>query len=178
MHQPEKLFSAAQIGRRVSELAKRISIDYAAVDEILMVGVLRGCYMFLADLSRRLTIPRRIDFIAVSSYEERTVSSGAVRLILDVRSDVQGKHVLIVDDIVDSGHTLHYLVNLFQARNPASLKTCAFLRKPGRLQVTVQLDYLGFDIPDVWVVGYGLDCADMFRALPYIGQVDPDRLSK
>jgi hypoxanthine phosphoribosyltransferase len=176
MHQPKKLFGAAQIRRRVNELASCISDDYAGVDELLMIGVLRGCYMFLADLSRRLIIPRRIDFIAVSSYEDRTVSSGAVRLVLDVRSDVQGKHVLIVDDIVDSGHTLHYLFNLFQARNPASLKTCAFLRKPGRLQVSVQLDYLGFDIPDVWVVGYGLDFADRFRALPYIGQVDPDRL--
>ncbi len=176
MHQPKKLFGAAEIRRRVKDLASRISTDYAGVDELLMIGVLRGCYMFLADLSRRLTIPRRIDFIAVSSYEDRTVSSGAVRLVLDVRSDVQGRHVLIVDDIVDSGHTLHYLVNLFHARNPASLKTCAFLRKPGRLQVPVQLDYLGFDIPDVWVVGYGLDCADRFRALPYIGQVDPDRL--
>lgn len=178
MHQPKKLFGAAEIRRRVTDLASCISSDYAGVDELLMIGVLRGCYIFLADLSRRLTIPRRIDFIAVSSYEDRTVSSGAVRLILDVRSDIQGRHVLIVDDIVDSGHTLHYLVNLFQARNPASLKTCAFLRKPGRLQVPVQLDYLGFDIPDVWVVGYGLDCADKFRALPYIGQVDPDRLPK
>jgi hypoxanthine phosphoribosyltransferase len=178
MYQPKKIFGAAEIRRRVKELASRISTDYAGVDEILMVGVLRGCYIFLADLSRRLAIPRRIDFIAVSSYEDRTVSSGAVRLVLDVRSDIQGKHVLIVDDIVDSGHTLHYLVNLFQARNPASLKTCAFLRKSGRLQVPVQLDYLGFDILDVWVVGYGLDCADRFRALPYIGQVDPEKLSR
>jgi hypoxanthine phosphoribosyltransferase len=171
---PEPLFSAGQIRRRVEELAGEISRDYAAVDELLLIGVLRGCYIFLADLSRRLVIPRRIDFIAVSSYDEQTVSSGAVRLVLDVRSDIQGRHVLIVDDILDSGHTLHYLVNLFRARNPASLKTCALLRKPGRLQVDVTLDYHGFDIPDVWVVGYGLDCADRFRALPYIGRVEPD----
>jgi hypoxanthine phosphoribosyltransferase len=175
---PEMLFSSQQIRRRVEELAGLISADYAAADELLMVGVLRGCYIFLADLSRLLTVPRRIDFIAVSSYQTQTVSTGSVRLVLDVRSDIRDRHVLIVDDILDSGHTMNFLVNLFRSRDPASLKTCVLLRKPGRLQVDVALDYLGFDIPDVWVVGYGLDCADRFRALPFIGRVDPEKLPK
>jgi len=175
---PEMLFSSQQIRRRVEELAGLISADYAAADELLMVGVLRGCYIFLADLSRLLTVPRRIDFIAVSSYQTQTVSTGSVRLVLDVRSDIRDRHVLIVDDILDSGYTMNFLVNLFRSRDPASLKTCALLRKPGRLQVDVVLDYLGFDIPDVWVVGYGLDCADRFRALPFIGRVDPEKLPK
>ena len=175
---PEMLFSSQQIRRRVEELAGLISADYAAADELLMVGVLRGCYIFLADLSRLLTVPRRIEFIAVSSYQTQTVSTGSVRLVLDVRSDIRDRHVLIVDDILDSGYTMNFLVNLFRSRDPASLKTCALLRKPGRLQVDVVLDYLGFDIPDVWVVGYGLDCADRFRALPFIGRVDPEKLPK
>jgi hypoxanthine phosphoribosyltransferase len=175
---PEMLFSPQQIRRRVEELAGLISADYAAADELLMVGVLRGCYIFLADLSRLVTVPRRIDFIAVSSYQTQTVSTGSVRLVLDVRSDIRDRHVLLVDDILDSGYTMNFLVNLFRSRDPASLKTCALLRKPGRLQVDVVLDYLGFDIPDVWVVGYGLDCADLFRALPFIGRVDPGKFPK
>jgi hypoxanthine phosphoribosyltransferase len=176
LQQPALLFTQEQIACRVGELARQISSDYADVSELVMVGVLRGCYMFLADLSRALTVPRRVDFIAVSAYGQQTSPSDALRLIMDVRSDLAGQHVLLVDDIVDSGRTFHYLLNLFRARNPASLRTCAFLRKPGRLEVEVSLDYLGFDIPDVWVVGYGLDCADRFRALPYIGQVDPKEL--
>mgnify|MGYP000103174436 FL=1 len=170
---PTVMFTAERIASRVRELARQISSDYAGVDELVMVGVLRGCYIFLADLSRDLTVPRRIDFIAVSAYGIQTQPSDSLRLIMDVRSDLAGRHVLIVDDILDSGLTLNYLVQLFRARHPASLKTCVFLRKPGRLQVDISPDYLGFDIPDVWVVGYGLDCADRYRALPYIGQVDP-----
>ena len=170
---PTVMFTAEQIARRLQELARQISSDYAMVNELVMVGVLRGCYIFLADLSRAVTVPRRIDFIAVSAYGLQTKPSESLRLIMDVRSDLAGRHVLIVDDILDSGLTLHYLVQLFQARNPATLKTCVFLRKPGRLQADITPDYLGFDIPDVWVVGYGLDCADRYRALPYIGQIDP-----
>lgn len=166
------LLSEELIQARVAQLGHRISRDYADVGELLMVGVLRGCYIFMADLSRCLTIPRRIDFMALSSYGQGT-EGGEVRLVMDLRIDVAGRHVLIVEDIVDSGHTLDYLLRLFRARRPASLKTCSLLRKPGSMEVDVPIDYLGFDIPDVWIVGYGLDYADQFRALPYIAEIDP-----
>jgi hypoxanthine phosphoribosyltransferase len=167
------LISEAEIGRRVEELAARVSADYAEVEDLLMVGVLRGAFIFLADLARLLTIPRRIDFIAVSSYEDSDQRDGAVRLIMDVRRQVRDTHVLIVEDIVDTGHTLDYLKQTLAARRPASIKTCALVRKPSRHEVDVEIDYLGFEIPDVWVVGYGLDWADRYRALPYIGVVEP-----
>lgn len=169
------LLSEEVIRARVRELAHQISVDYADIDEILMVGVLRGCYIFLADLSRALSIPRRIDFMALSSYENST-TSGAVRLIMDLRTDILHRHVLIVEDIVDTGRTLDYLLRLLRARNPASLKTCSLLRKAGSVEIDVPVDYLGFDIPDVWIVGYGLDCADKYRALPYIAQIPDDCL--
>jgi hypoxanthine phosphoribosyltransferase len=168
---PPVLISEEAIRNRVGELARRISTDYAGVDEVLLVGVLRGCFIFLADLARQLEVDRRIDFIAVSSYDSEPATPGAVRLIMDLRTEIAGRHVLIVEDIVDSGRTLRYLGNLLRSRRPASLKTCALLRKPDRLRETVQIDYLGFDIPDFWVVGYGLDYADQNRALPYIGVV-------
>jgi hypoxanthine phosphoribosyltransferase len=168
------LISEEAIRNRVGELAQQISADYSGVDEILLVGILRGCFIFLADLARRLEVDRRIDFIAVSSYDSQPSTPGAVRLIMDLRTEIAGRHVLIVEDIVDSGRTLHYLGNLLRSRHPASLKTCTLLRKPDRLRETVQIDYLGFDIPDVWVVGYGLDYADQGRALPYIGVIDQE----
>jgi hypoxanthine phosphoribosyltransferase len=124
-------------------------LDYAGVAELLLVGVLRGCFIFLADLSRLLTIPRRVDFMALSSYDRDVTVPGAVRLIMDLRSDIAGKHVLLIDDILDTGHTLCYLIDILRARRPASLKTCVLLRKPERLAEEVTIDYLGFDIPDV-----------------------------
>ena len=166
---PPVLISEAAIGARVEELARRISRDYADAGELVLIGVLRGAFVFLADLSRRLTVPCRVDFVALSSYGDGSPSSGAVRLVMDLRVDVAGKHVLVVEDIVDSGHTLAYLVAMLQARHPASLKTCVLTRKAGRLETDVTLDYVGFDIPDRWVVGYGLDYNDRFRTLPYIG---------
>ncbi len=172
--QPAVLVSEEKIQARVAALARQISEDYAGVDELVLVGVLRGCYIFLADLSRRLTIPRRIDFIALASYGQTGTLPGAVRLIMDLRSDIAGKHVLIVEDIVDTGSTLQYLLGTLRSRGPASLKTCALLRKPERIRTDVRIDYLGFDIPDVWVVGYGLDYGDRNRALPYIGIVEPE----
>ncbi|HET6418640.1 MAG TPA: hypoxanthine phosphoribosyltransferase [Geobacteraceae bacterium] len=172
---PAILFSENTIRDRVKELARRISEDYAGVEEVLLVGILRGCYIFLADLSRLLTIPRSVDFMAVSSYPH-DATRGALRLIMDTRNDIAGKHVLIVEDIVDTGHTLHYLLNMLSARKPASLKTCAFLRKLDRLEREVDIDYLGFDIPDVWVVGYGLDFADRYRALPYVGYIEHEEV--
>lgn len=168
----ETLLTADEIQGRVRDLAARISRDYADKGEVLLIGILRGAFIFLADLCRLLTIPVKIDFIGLSSYGMRTESTGAVRLILDVRTDIAGRHVLIVEDIVDTGLTLHYLRGMLAARQPASLKTCAMVRKPGRLKMDVQVDYLGFDIPDVWVVGYGLDCMDEFRNLPCIAAVE------
>lgn len=164
------LFTEDAIRNRVGELAARISADYSHVDELVMVGVLRGCYIFLADLSRRLTVPRRIDFISVAAYG-KTKYAGPVRLIMDLRTDIRRKHVLLVEDIVDTGNTLEYLVALMKSRGPASLKTCALLRNPVRMEKELRIDYLGFDIPDVWVVGYGLDFQDRDRALPYIRAV-------
>lgn len=162
------LFTEETIRNRVRELALQISADYSHVDDLLLVGILRGSFIFLADLSRLLTIPRSIDFIAVAAYGQTTSATGAVRLIMDLRTNVRGRHVLIVEDIVDTGYTLDYILSLLRPREPASLKTCALLRKPARLKKRLQIDYLGFDIPDVWIVGYGLDFQDRHRALPYI----------
>jgi hypoxanthine phosphoribosyltransferase len=170
---PRELISQQAIARRLDELAAEISRDYAGAGEVLLVGVLRGAFIFLADLSRRLTVPCAVDFISVSSYTG-AVQAGGVRLVLDVRSSLAGRHVLLVEDIVDSGHTLDYLLRTFAAREPASLKSCVLTRKPGRLEVEVPIDYLGFDIPDEWVVGYGLDLDDRLRTLPYIGVVAPE----
>ncbi len=169
--EPAVLLTEAAIRRRVAEMARRISSDYAGVEELLLVGILRGCFIFLADLSRLLTVPRSVDFIAVSSYGKSATSTGAVRIIMDLRTEITGKHILIVDDIVDTGYTLQYLFNALKPRMPASLKTCVLLRKPDRFQMDWEIDYLGFDIPDTWVVGYGLDYADRYRTLPYIGTV-------
>lgn len=173
MTEPKLLIAEEKIQARVAELAHRISKDYSDVGELLLVGVLRGCYIFLADLSRRLKIPRRIDFIALSSYGPTVRTTGAVRLVMDLRVDIEGKHVLIVEDIVDTGNTLHYLMEILRHRRPASLKACVLLRKPSRIEKEVKIDYLGFDVPDLWVVGYGLDYADSNRALPYIGTIAP-----
>lgn len=170
--QPRVLVSEEDIRRRVVELAATIERDYAGADEILLLGVLRGAFIFLADLARELTVPRRIDFIALSSYENGSDFAGGVRLIMDSRINVTGKHVLIVEDILDSGRTLSYLLETFEARHPASLKSCVLVRKPGQ-EVPVSVDYVGFDIPDEWVVGYGLDYGDHYRALAYIGVVEP-----
>jgi hypoxanthine phosphoribosyltransferase len=172
--EPTVLIAADAIAERVSELARKISRDYKDVEELYLVGVLRGSFIFLSDLSRKLTIPRRVDFLALSSYESESTTAGAVRLIMDVRTPLEGQHVLVVEDIVDTGYTLDYLLRTIEARGPASLKTCVLLEKPDRLKVPVRIDYLGFTIPDEWVVGYGLDWADRLRCLPYIGVVEPE----
>ena len=171
---PVVLISEEEIQTRVLELAGQISADYGDSDDLVLVGVLKGSFIFLADLSRRLTIPRTIEFIAVSSYGNGSRSSGAVRLVMDVRGNIEGKHVLIVEDIVDTGHTLKYLIGMLKSHRPASVKTCALVRKAERAEVEVMVDYLGFDIGDEWVVGYGLDYAERHRTLPYIGIVTPD----
>ena len=171
---PEVLIAEQDIERRVTELAERISADYGGKGSLVLVGVLKGSFIFLADLSRRLSIPRTIEFIAVSSYQNGSVQSGAVRLVMDVRGNIEGKHVLIVEDIVDTGHTLHYLMGMMKSHRPASVRTCTLLHKAERAEVEVDLDYVGFTIPDEWVVGYGLDYAEQNRTLPYIGIVHPD----
>jgi len=164
------LLDEETIQRRVQELADEISADYAGIhnEDFLLVGVLKGSFIFLSDLARRLTVPHRVDFIALSSYQEQAEATGEVRLIMDTRADIAGRHVLVVEDILDTGYTLNYLERLFGARQPASLRSCVLLSKPERRKVDVRVDYLGFEIPDVWVVGYGLDFADRFRTLPYI----------
>ncbi len=170
---PEVLISEEEIQARVLALAAEISADYSDTDDLVMVGVLKGSFIFLADLSRRLSIPRTIEFIAVSSYGNGSVASGAVRLVMDVRGNIEGKHVLIVEDIVDTGHTLKYLIGMMKSHRPASVKTAALVRKAESAEVEVTIDYLGFDIGDEWVVGYGLDFAEQNRTLPYIGFIKP-----
>ncbi len=165
------LLDEEKIGARVRELAAQISADYVNAKDLVLVGVLKGAFIFMADLARCLTVPHHVDFIALSSYNRGALSTGAVRLIMDTRVSVTGRHVLIVEDIVDTGYTLEYLLRTFHARNPASLRACVLLSKPERRQIEVPVDYLGFEIPDVWVVGYGLDYADRFRTLPYIGML-------
>jgi len=163
------LISRDQIAARIEDIAARIDADYAGNGELVLVGVLKGSFIFLADLARRLTVPHRVEFIAVSSYGDReSTESGAVRLLMDVRHDITGQHVLMVEDIIDTGHTLAYLMRLLEAREPASLKACTLLHKPDRKQVEVPISYLGFEIDDVWVVGYGLDYAERYRTLPDI----------
>jgi len=171
---PEVLISEEAIHTKVEELARRISVDYREVDDLIMVGVLKGSFIFLADLARHLTVPRSVDFMALSTYGDATDTDGAVRMIMDLRRNISGKHVLVVEDIVDTGYTLAYLIRTLAARQPASLKTCVLVHKPDRREVYAQIDYLGFEIPDVWVVGCGLDWAEKFRTLPYIGVVTPE----
>ena len=166
------LISTERIRARVEELAVRISTDHAHTKELFLVGVLRGSFIFLADLVRRLSIPVRIDFVALSAYPDAASPSGEVRLLLDLRTPIAGKDVLVVEDIVDTGSTLRFLLETLRPRGPASLSTCSLLRKPDRLRADLRIDYVGFDIPNVWVVGYGLDLAGRHRALPYIGTVD------
>jgi hypoxanthine phosphoribosyltransferase len=172
---PRELISADEIGRRIRELASEIDDDYADAGEIVLIGILKGSFVFLSDLARAMTIPRRIEFIAVSSYGDREsdLHPGAVRLLMDVRHDIADRHVLVVEDIVDTGHTLAYLLRLLKARGPATLRACTLLSKPDRRAVDVDLDYVGFEIPDEWVVGYGLDFAERHRTLPNICVIDP-----
>ncbi len=170
---PRVLIDEDHIQARVEDLAAQISAEYHDKGEIVLVGVLKGAFIFLADLARQLTIPRRIEFMALSSYNEGS-ESGEVRLEMDLRHQIEGKHVLIVEDIVDSGQTLHYLVDLLKARGPASVKTCTLVRKQREDNADAPVDYLGFDIPDVWTVGYGLDYGEQHRTLPYIGIMETE----
>ena len=152
---------------RIAELGSEISADYAGRD-LLLVGVLKGAVFFMADLMRRLTMPCEIDFMAISSYGAATDSSGVVRILKDLDINIEGRNVLVVEDIIDSGLTLSYLVRNLQAREPASLDVCALLTKPQRRENDVDVRYVGFEIPNRFVVGYGLDFAERYRNLPYV----------
>lgn len=167
------LISAEEIRARVRTLGEQISHDYADVDDLLLVGVLKGCIVFMVDLMQAIKRPVAIDFIAISSYGQSTESSGVVRLLKDLETDIAGRHVLIVEDIIDSGLTLAYLRSHLARRNPASLQICALLNKPERRNTDVPVEYLGFDIPNEFVVGYGLDFGEHYRNLPYIGILKP-----
>lgn len=163
----EILLSAEVIQRRVGELAQEISRDYLGRTPVL-VGILKGSFVFLSDLMRRLSCDLEVDFISTSSYGQATVSSGTVRLLKDLDRDVAGRHILVAEDIVDSGLTLAYIWKSLAARDPASLSVVALLDKKERRSGGIVLDYVGFKVPDVFLVGYGLDCAERYRGLPYV----------
>ena len=168
----EVLFSEEQLKTRVQEIAREIERDYAG-KEIMLISVLRGSFIFMADLCRAIDLPCTLDFMAVSSYGKGTSSSGQVQITKDLSEDISGRHIIVVEDILDSGNTLSYLLQLLQARSPASVRLCTLLDKPSRRTKEVELHYSGFTIPDYFVVGYGLDYAEKYRNLPYIGILKP-----
>ena len=171
------LFSQQQLEQRVDEIAQQINRDYDD-KEILLVSVLRGSFIFMADLARKITRPCRVDFMSVSSYGKGTSSSGQVQITKDLSEDISGMHVIVVEDILDSGNTLSYLLRLLEQRHPASIRLCTLLDKPDRRKVEVAVHYSGFTIPDAFVVGYGLDYAERYRNLPYIGILKPEVYTK
>jgi hypoxanthine phosphoribosyltransferase len=171
------LITSEELGARVRELGQQITNDYVGRD-ILMIGVLRGAVIFMSDLARAIKRPIDIDFMAISSYGSSTSSSGVVRIIKDLDEVVEGRHLLIIEDIIDSGLTLNYLVDNLKSRKPASVKICTLLSKPDRRKVDVQVDYNGFVIPDYFVVGYGLDYDGKYRNLPFIGVLKPEVYEK
>jgi hypoxanthine phosphoribosyltransferase len=168
----EVLIPADHLQRRVAELAAQIDADYAG-RELLLVGVLKGAVMVMADLVRAMHLPVQMDWMAVSSYGSGTKSSGVVRILKDLETDICGRHVLVVEDIVDSGLTLSWLMGNLRSREPASLQVCVMLRKPGAIGTGVEVAYTGFDIADEFVIGYGLDYAERYRNLPFIGTLAP-----
>jgi hypoxanthine phosphoribosyltransferase len=167
------LVSQEQIAEKIVELAAKIGADYAG-REVVLVGVLKGAVMMMADLARALKLPLSLEFMAVSSYGSSTSSSGVVRILKDLDRDITGCHVLVVEDIIDSGLTLSWLLRNLRSRQPASVEVVALLRKPDAAQVQVPVAYMGFDIPSVFVVGYGLDYAQHYRELPYVGTLRPE----
>ena len=170
------ILSELEIKERVAEMAEQISAHYQALNacELTVVGILRGAVVFMSDLIRLMPLPLTIDFMAISSYGDSTTSSGAVRILKDVSEAIVGRHVLVVEDIVDTGLTLKCLLDVLWARRPQSLAVCALLNKPSRRQVEVAVDFCGFAIPDEFVVGYGLDFRGYYRNLPYIGVLKPE----
>jgi hypoxanthine phosphoribosyltransferase len=169
-----ELISAQAIAARVAELGAQLTAEYAPLSrtsEVVVIGVLKGSVIFMADLVRHIAAPILVEFIGISSYGDATVSSGVVQITQDLSRPVEGKHIIVVEDIVDTGHTVHYLLENLATRRPASIKLCALLHKPERAERNIKIDYLGFTIPNKFVVGYGLDIAQQYRNLPFIGYV-------
>ncbi|MBM2576495.1 hypoxanthine phosphoribosyltransferase [Jannaschia sp. Os4] len=167
----EQMISAKRISARIEELAREIEATYAGTDKLVVVGLLRGSFVFIADLVRELDLPVEVDFLEASSYGDAMESSREVRILKDLRGEIGGRDVLVVEDIVDTGHTLHHVTNLLRSRSPARLETIALLDKPTRREVDVRATWTGFEIPDAFVVGYGIDYAQRNRNLPFIGAV-------
>ncbi len=173
----EVLIDEAALQKRIAELGAQISQDYADCQDLLLLCILKGGVMFLSDLSRHIQAPHMIDFMAASSYGlGARQASGSVRIDMDLRMDVKGKHVLVVEDIIDSGHTLSFVIKTLRNREPASLRLCALLNKQSRREVDIQVDYIGFDIENKYVFGYGLDLDERFRNLPFVGVARLDAL--
>jgi hypoxanthine phosphoribosyltransferase len=168
------LFSETQIAERVAELGRQITEDYKDKGGLLLIGVLRGVAVFFGDMMRAIDLPLDIDFMSISSYGSSTRSSGVVRILKDLDENITGRHVVILEDIIDTGLTLGYLVRLLQERRPASLEICTLLDKPSRRLIEVPVKYTGFTIPDQFVVGYGLDYDQKFRNLPFVGVLKPE----
>lgn len=175
----EILIDTQTLQNRVAELGQQISADYSESNDLLLICILKGGVMFLTDLTKNISLPHEIDFMAASSYGRGArASKGDVRIDMDVTSSIAGRNVLIVEDIVDSGHTLRFVMDMLQARQPASLKLCTLLNKQARREVDIPVDYFGFEIENKFVFGYGLDLDEKFRNLPFIGVVDEDALKK
>lgn len=171
------LIDEETLNKRVEELGAEITRDFQGKD-LLMIGILKGAVIFMSDLAKKIELPLAMDFMAVSSYGASTKSSGVVRILKDLDEEIEGKDVLIVEDIIDTGLTLHYLCENLLSRKPNSLKICCCFDKPSRREVPVEIDYVGFDIPDEFVVGYGLDYAQRYRNLPYVSVLDPKEYEK
>lgn len=164
----EILFTEAELNERISELGEQITADYEG-KSLIVVGILKGSNIFTSDLVRKIDLPLKMDFMAVSSYGNATESTGVVKILKDLDQGIEEEHVLIVEDIVDSGLTLKYLKDVLLTRNPASIKVCTLLDKPARRKENIKPDYLGYEVPDEFIVGYGIDYAERYRNLPYIG---------
>ncbi len=167
----DRLISAKTIAARVEELAKEITETFRGTDKLVVIGLLRGSFVFIADLVRELDLPVEVDFLETSSYGDGTESSREVRILKDIRGGIEGRDILVVEDIVDTGHTLHHVLNLLKSRNPLRMEVCALLDKPSRREVDVKATWTGFEIPDKFVVGYGIDYAQRNRNLDHIGAV-------
>ena len=173
----EVLIDEDALQRRIAELGEEISGDYAGRD-LLLIGVLKGAVFFMADLMRRLTVPCEIDFMAISSYGGQTDSSGVVRILKDLDTNIKGRNVLVVEDIIDSGLTLSYLMRNLRSREPVSLEVCALMTKPARREIDIPVRYIGFEIPNRFVIGYGLDFAERYRNLPYVGVLNEELVAE
>ena len=167
----DEMISAKAIAARIETLCRAIHDEFEGTDKLVVVGLLRGSFVFIADLVRELDLPIEVDFLEASSYGDGMESSREVRILKDLRGAIEGRDVLVVEDIVDTGHTLHHVINLLRSRNPARLKSIALLDKPDRREVDMRADWTGFEIPDEFVVGYGIDFAQRNRNLPFIGKV-------